>query len=129
MRTTRAAERSRWRLNIMSSLRVIIVRPGCKPPRELFERRRSRRRSTVGRGGADYIWEHNDPLLELALQAVTPRASRYNVAFAERWRPPHPSYPHHAMPVHPICPDHEQPHGLGGPGHRADARRRRPEDV
>src|ERR1700687_668008 len=42
---------------------------------------------------------------------------------------PHPSSPYHAVAVHPISPDHEQPHGLGGPGHRADTGRRRPEDV
>jgi hypothetical protein len=41
---------------------------------------------------------------------------------------PHPSSPYRAVPIHPICPDHEQPHGLGGPSHCADARRR-PEDV
>src|ERR1019366_4227541 len=42
---------------------------------------------------------------------------------------PHPSSPHHAVPVHPISPDHKQPHGLGGPGYHADAGRRRPEDI
>ena len=30
---------------------------------------------------------------------------------------------YHAVPVRPISPDHEQPHGLGGPGYGADTRR------